>query len=1231
MHRISFPRFLLFVAAAIDAASFSSRAQSFEVLEPLGTSTSGVSHITVLKVSADGVAIIGHTTATGVAGVPPFIWRADTGMVVITNAKGSTGLDLAAKDVANGGNRAVFWGANTGQAERGYLWTRANGVQSIGHLLDGPNSDVRPVAISANGKVIVGRARSLNTTAIIGPATYRMWEAFRWTAETGMVGLGDIMGDPARDIFDSEAIGVSGNGRTIVGHVRYGGPVSLSPLGYHSVARWIDGVGPQVLPGPPELDDSFFARAVSANGTFVVGHYDIRDTSTINEDIYYAYRWSADAGHTIMYGPDKLTAFAPNAISDSGVAVGYKHFRTTFSNLAAIWTPDRGLLLLKDVLQEMGINTGGFTMDDAVGISADGRVIVGMGSDISGKRRGYRVALWELPPRQIIVNSVADRPALSGANCCDTGEKLPNGDAECTLRAAIEAVNAGCDDRITFAVPDVAIPKITPQTPLPALNVKVEIDGTTQSGGKVEISGTDATGICLDLQGGNSTVRGLVINNFTGENGLGIRLFGAGKNAIVGNYLGTDVSGNVPAFNGANIIVTNSSNNEIGTTKPGEGNVIGDAVGIVGKASTGNAIVANRIGIGADGTSVIGRNLGIVVGGGGGTKIGGTVGAGNRIGGFSEFAIEVFGSSDTVIEGNFIGLDVPGVRALGGAVGIVVVGINEFSDSKPTIRSNRVAGVRAGIAIVGDKVTGATVTDNVVGPRFDGSGTLPTGVDANYAKFGIRVDGAPNVQVLRNIVTGADMNLVVAGKPQMEYNPCIDTDGDGWCETPPYLRFYSPEAPFGGDEAFPPVGGVIVAANTIGLNDKLALPAGVKQRVGVAVYRGARDLQIRNNIVAGHSESDIWLRDGVRLQLMQNRIGSLDGFARNSQVGVIVDEISDVTIAPSGSFVGNTIGHQRQAAVLVRGFATNLLVRGNQIGTGPGGAVAWPNGSGITAAGPNIIALRIENNLINGSVTHGVSLELPGNKALLQGNRIGVSSAGLALSNKVGVVIKNTPVDLRDNTIAHNGAGILISGTLPALIQGGPLYQNGDGAPEAALLYLDQSHPRPVVSVFPTPSAVLPAGKAGFTFAGVSPSDSGGDVEIEIYGNRAGERQGRTPLGRRTVKANEPFAILLEGDKGSALDTLPEFSVTATQDGRTSTFSQVKPVTIEVKPVVTSTSATDITLQWPATVPFILERAHTPSGPWVPVVTVPMIVDDTAIVTLPLDGDAQYFRLILEE
>lgn len=1209
-------RWLPAVFAASTPFTISSHAQSFETFEPLGAASSGgVPSSHAISISADGTAILGHTTLPGFATAQYFIWRSDTGMFIVTN-----GLEhVRGVDVANGGNRAVFESTRTAEdwgITRALLWTRTNGLQLIGRLTDGPARYVEPAAISANGEVIVGRANSTNA-----PRTFLDWEAFQWSGETGIVGLGDIMGDPQRDAFWSQAVGVSGDGRVIAGTVRYSGSED-SLHGHYAPARWVDGVGPQILGASPHGDLDYGALGISANGRFIIAASSI---GAFEDTRHYVLRWSEDQGYTILYeGPGRFT---PRDISDDGlVVVGDGDLSDDHSDSergAMIWTPELGVRPLRDALIQLGVDLPPFTFKTAPSISADGRVIVGGGADVNNHTRGYRVALWELPPRKIIVNSLADRPMLSAANCCDTGETLPNGDVECTLRAAIEAVNAGCGDRIEFAVPEVSIARISPQSPLPPLQVKVAIDGTTQSGGKVEISGTESTGICLDLQGGSSSVRGLVINNFTGPNGVGIRLSGGGKNLIAGNYIGTDVSGNIRAINVVNIVITNSSNNQIGTTKPGEGNVIGDLVIIAGDGSTGNAIVANRIGIGADGQSEIGRNLGVGVWGGAGATVGG-----NYIGGLSDFAVQVAASRDTIVEGNFIGLDVRGTRGLGGEIGIVGAGPTGSGVSNLIIRSNRLSGVRAGIVIVGSKVTGAQVIDNVVGLSFDGSGALPSGVDANYTKFGIRVDGAPNVQVLRNFVTGADINLMISGKPQVEYIPCEDTDGDGLCNTASQVRFYSPENPKTDDSAFPIVGGAIIGANTLGLNDKFAVPAGAKQRFGVVVYRGARDLQLRNNIIAGHSESDVWLRDGVRLQLMQNRIGTGEGITRGSQIGITVDETSDVTIAPSGAFLGNTISLQKKAAILVRSGATNLLVRQNQFGTGPGGAVAWPNGSGIVAAGLNVPGLRIENNLINASVTNALSLELPGHKVVLQGNRIGVSSSGLALSNRVGVVIKNTAVELRDNTIAHNGAGIVISGGQPALIQGGPLYQNGDGSPQAAFTYHDQAIPQP--SVFVAFKVKSPAGKINVGFTGMAISQSGGEVEIEIYGNRAGEKQGRTPLGRRTVKANESFEFVLEGEPGSALDTLPEFSATATQNERTSMLAAVKPILLEAKPVVTATTSTDISLQWPAVLPLTLERANTSSGPWVPVLTRPTVVDDIATVTLPLEGDSQFFRLVLE-
>lgn len=131
----------------------------------------------------------------------------------------------------------------------------------------------------------------------------------------------------------------------------------------------------------------------------------------------------------------------------------------------------------------------------------------------------------------------------------------------------------------------------------------MEIDGYTQPGAspntngpglgsnatlKIELSGVNAvpTSGCpgditnagcpkgLRIGAGSSIVRGLVINRFVGRL---IVIQTGGGNTIEGNYLNTDVNGNVglgtfTSYGGIEII--NSANNVIGGTDPQARNII---------------------------------------------------------------------------------------------------------------------------------------------------------------------------------------------------------------------------------------------------------------------------------------------------------------------------------------------------------------------------------------------------------------------------------------------------------------------------------------------------------------------------------------------------------------------------------------------------------------------------------------------------------------------------------
>ncbi|MEM9132958.1 MAG: hypothetical protein AAF962_18850, partial [Actinomycetota bacterium] len=89
------------------------------------------------------------------------------------------------------------------------------------------------------------------------------------------------------------------------------------------------------------------------------------------------------------------------------------------------------------------------------------------------------------------VNSTGDASdATIGDDICDTGNLNAEGDAECTLRAAIEEANAsGAVDTVRFIIPTIdgghsaGVWTITPTTSnLPALTDAVSIDATTQAG-----------------------------------------------------------------------------------------------------------------------------------------------------------------------------------------------------------------------------------------------------------------------------------------------------------------------------------------------------------------------------------------------------------------------------------------------------------------------------------------------------------------------------------------------------------------------------------------------------------------------------------------------------------------------------------------------------------------------------------------------------------------------------
>jgi len=183
----------------------------------------------------------------------------------------------------------------------------------------------------------------------------------------------------------SRANDISADGSVIVGW-------DDSPVGERRGAIWVNGTERLLSPSGTFVGS---AEAVSANGRVVVGGEASRGLERRQ-----AYRWTANKGVTLL-GRFRGTGTGPFGIAsalgvtDNGrVIVGFSGGRL---RSAFIWTRATGMLKLEDYLRSLGV-TGfkGWRLDTATAISGDGTTIAGWGYRPDGHVQSWIVR--NLPP-----------------------------------------------------------------------------------------------------------------------------------------------------------------------------------------------------------------------------------------------------------------------------------------------------------------------------------------------------------------------------------------------------------------------------------------------------------------------------------------------------------------------------------------------------------------------------------------------------------------------------------------------------------------------------------------------------------------------------------------------------------------------------------------------------------------------------------------------------------------
>ena len=137
----------------------------------------------------------------------------------------------------------------------------------------------------------------------------------------------------------------------------------------------------------------FFSDAfsVSADGSTVVGW------SVSTGTVFEAFRWTSGGG---MVGlgdfPSSIFESRANGVSgDGSVVVGQG--TSSFGNEAFIWDAGNGLQNLKTVLEsQLGFPLTGWTLTDALAVSADGTTIVGYGNNPTGNIEAYVAVILPL-------------------------------------------------------------------------------------------------------------------------------------------------------------------------------------------------------------------------------------------------------------------------------------------------------------------------------------------------------------------------------------------------------------------------------------------------------------------------------------------------------------------------------------------------------------------------------------------------------------------------------------------------------------------------------------------------------------------------------------------------------------------------------------------------------------------------------------------------------------------
>ena len=864
-----------------------------------------------------------------------------------------------------------------------------------------------------------------------------------------------------------------------------------------------------------------------------------------------------------------------------------------------------------------------------------------------------------------------------------------------SLRQAILDANADASPDpvfIEFNIPGAGVQTIAPLTALPIITRPVKIDGYTQPGSStnslaegddavllIQLTGTNNTSqTCIYLGAGSdgSVIRGLVINGFDSEPGI---LANSSSNVIAGNFIGTDANGGTNLANYDGVDFSYCSFNTVGGTAPADRNVISGnsyhGIYFYGLCAS-NVVQGNFIGTDRNGTNAIPNVNGVVIYAEVANVIGGTSPAErNIISGNSSYAIQVE-SPENVVQGNYIGTDVSGRRAVANYAGIAIVGdapgcliggsvpgagnliSSNLADaividtSSNIVQGNLIGvdvtgtnamgnggfGVTVGVASSGNLIGGAaSAARNVIANDQHGIGIYGgtnnviqgnyIGTDVTGSKnfgnsgYGIYCDSAPDTLIggttpgAGNLISGNGYDGIYINSPDgIIQGNLIGTDVTG---TNAMFNNYD-AITLGSFSTFTQIGGTNVAARNvlsgnggIGIysssnniqGNYLGIGSDGQTIVGAPGFGITIDPTSEGNLVGGDVAGagnliSGWY-DGIRIAGSNNVVQG--NFIGTDAVGTLArgNYYTAVTIWGQNNLIGgltpgarNLISASDFGLVLSGNAAAGNIIQGNFIGTDVTGMNALTNylGIDIESAPGNLIGGTAPEarNVISGSSGYAIGIGYDGaSNNIVQGNYLGLAADGITpLPNASGLRIFNGAngsliggiITGSGNSIAHNtayGISLIGEGVTNNAILGNSIFSNGsvgidlaeDGVTANDTGDADdgQNHLQnfPVIT-----SSKLVSGDLNVTYqVDSAPENSAYPLTVEFFLADA-NGQGQTLIHRDTYNTPQASANITF-TPSAALNDGDSIVATATDaNGNSSEFSAVANASVNHSPVV---------------------------------------------------------------